>query len=309
MASRIVNSPISTLGLDPALRTAIRGFEKVVLQSVSSVEDFIPKLYKSKNFTPKQITYPIFSGIPDAKAWDGKSMITAESLAYLYDVTATTYLYGNSISYTYEMMKFDLYNVGDKLAAELGKSAATKRQKLAAAFFNGAFTTAGVDGQYFFDSDHPYAPNSGLSGTQSNLGSGALSLTTLLDACVKLRNMRDPLGRPMNLRPARLFVDYTMEPTAREILNIGMNFKSGTADNTVNPFNFFSSIEVVGYPYFSSTATWVLQASEFETYFNEMIPVTMMKPREDDAHGVKQDLVFSAAFWHEDWRQFIGYTA
>lgn len=305
MAIRLITSPISLVGLDPDLRTAIKGFEKVTVNSAESVEDFIPKLYKPKSFKEKRITFPVYAGLPDAETWDGKSTITAREMAYLHEITAEQYYWAQSVEFTFESQDFDIYGINGKKAKELGTSLGWELQQQAADFFNDGFaTTAWADGVYFFSASHPLVGG----GTQSNLISGALSHDLLMDGLVALRNMTDPLGR--NKRPGqgvRLWVESTQGPLARYIVNESLNWQSGSADNNQNPFKFFGNIEVVEWPHWDTTTKWMLQSvGDFESYVSYKHAPRLFPVKETDSHGMKQDGMFCVAFWTEDYTSFVG---
>jgi phage major head subunit gpT-like protein len=202
-----------------------------------------------------------------------------------------------------------LYGIGNPLNAELGKSAASKRQKLAGAFFNDGFDTAWYDGVYFFSASHPYAPNSGIASTtyQSNLISGALSHATLEDMITAGRGFKDPMGRPIPQSPQTLFVDPSNEEYARYLLNDGMGLKSETSNNDKNPYSRFG-IKVVSYPYFELTTQYMMKFSGAKSYVNDMIPIGPLPNVPQANHSIKTDIFFVIAFWEENWTGWVGST-
>lgn len=309
MAQRIIAAPTTSLGLDPALRTTIKGFEKIALQTANSINDIVPLFYKPKTFSERTIAYPVYTGIPDATTWDGKQLITSVDMEYLYDVTATQYIYANAIEYTWEADLWDIYNVNPKKAAELGKSLRVKRNRVGMDFWSSAFTTNWYDGVPFFSASHPQALGTPGSATQSNLVTGALSPTTLVTGLNALIDMRDPFGRPVNegITSFTLFVDPTKVINARSVLNDGLKLAAGTANNDRNPFSEFT-INIKGVPYGWTSTRWVLQASNFQSFYSDKVPIKMLPAKATDAHGVKQDGAFVCAFWAEDYRQYVGST-
>ena len=86
------------------------------------------------------------------------------------------------------------------------------------------------DGQPLFSASHKIKST---WATQSNLVSGALTTTTLLEAVEKLRNMRDGMGRKMKINGVyTLIVPSELEDTARQVLNDWNNFAAITTSNT-----------------------------------------------------------------------------
>ena len=304
MAREIAN-PINFNGISLTAEQAMKGLEKISVKQTKAIRNYEGMLYKSKNFNEFKIKGKVMSGLPDAIEWDGESIIESQSISELYDYVAQQYGYANAAEFSWKAKRFDTYKFL-KQATDLGRSLAHKRQRASAALFNNGFATACSDGQYFFDTDHPYAPNSGLSTTQSNLVSGPLGVSTLQDAIHKIVDCRDPLGRPLNLEPKRLYVDRTKVMYAKQFLGLGMGNEYGTADSKRNTFKDFS-IEVVPYPYFSNATQWMLQGSETETYMCVNTDFTYTSD-ETDAHGWKMDGFFWVAYWEEGWWGWVAST-
>lgn len=303
MAVREIIAPMTTLGLDPDQKLAIRGLSGLAVKSADSVRDYIPMLYSADKFPEKSMTKKVYSGLPPAVAWDGASVITAQGLEYLYDVTAEHLWFANATSYTFDAQTFDIYDLFPKAAKQLGLSISNKMQKLGALLFNNGFTTAGPDGVYFFSASHPSDSRSPIA-TQSNLVAGALNVTTLNEAKNLLINTRDPLGNPMNYRPKSLYVYPTQVDYAKAVLAKGMGNEYNTADKKRNLFDDYS-IEVVPYPWFSTATQWMLQANESQAkYSMKVAPVS--KTKEQDDWSVKHDMAFAVAFWAESWEGFVG---
>jgi hypothetical protein len=150
-----------------------------------------------------------------------------------------------------------------------------------------------------------------LGTTRSNLGTGALTMTTLLDACGKLWNHRDSLGMPDKRKPIRLVVENTKVPYARELLNQGQMLKSGEFSNNRNPFqNEYAGISVEGVPlpYLPTVSTWMLQGDKTETYVSDHVPTTIKSFPEFHDHTVYTDAWFVTAAYAEDWGGWVGWT-
>ena len=312
MAQRIIPAPQSTAGWDAAKRTAIKGLERISINSADQIRNYIPLIYKPKKFSELSIVYPIYSGMKNAVAWDGKSVITPQGIAYLWDVTAQVYLYANGTEYTFESELWDIYGMRSKQAKELGKSLSYKEQLTAFSFLNNAFTTAWSDGVYFFHASHPKSTQ--IGGTFSNIVSGGFAFDTFLDALILGENMVDPLNRPIYQEAERLFVHSTKVPYARMVINASLNWRGGSANNDENPFKRHGRVSaedfVVGVPsaYGWSTTQWAVKFSGSELYHNPQVPIKMLKPEDTPAHGVKQDGVFANAFWAEGVTGWVGST-
>lgn len=302
--AREIASPIIFNGISLTAEQAMKGLEKIAVKQTASIKNYESMLYNPRQFGDFKIKGKVMSGLPDARVWDGESIITPSSIAELYDYTAQQYGYANAAEFSWKAKRFDSYKFL-KQATDLGRSLAYRRQRAAAALFNNGFTVNGPDGLPLFSASHPYAANSGLT-TQSNLVSGPLGVTTLQEAIHKIVDMRDPLGRPLNYLPKRLYVYPTKVMYARQFLGLGMGNEYGTADSKRNTFSDFN-IEVVAWPHLASETMWLLQANECETYMCVNTDFTY-STEENDSHGMKMDGFFWVAYWQEGWWGWVGST-
>lgn len=311
MAAAVINSPITPTALGWDLVQA--GLDKVTMDAAKSIDDFGPMLFNSAPFGSggvKQITRKVYSGITDANAWDNETsdVIPDAGIEFLYDVVARQYWFANGVQYTLDMKTFDPYGMKAKLANALGLSARVKRQKLFADWFNTGFATSGhawnsvESGVAFFSASHPN--DTRIGGVQSNLVTGTQSVATFSSAIDLIINLRDPLGNPLNLMPKRLFVYPTRVQEAREYLNIGSMLKSGTANNDRNPFKDYQ-IEVIAYPWLTSTTAWFMQANEHQCFYNEAVGVRTALT-ELPNHGTKHDIFFCQSRWADGWQGYVG---
>ena len=301
MAPRTVPAPATLAGLDPALRTAVRGFETIAINSAKEVRDIIPYLYKKKVFEPKKITMPVYAGIGGGGEWDGKSVITPNDLTFLYDVTAENLIYANAAEHSFEAENFDLYKLqGKRKWKELGKNAAHVQQMAALNPFNLGFTVNWADGVPFFSDNHPLLGG----GTQSNLVHGPLSYDTVMDGYIKGISMVDPLGREVTQDLTAIYVARHNVPYAKSILNIGMKEAAGSANHDRNPFAD-ENVHVIPLAWPLTHNGFIMQFSESEAYHSGKMPITFRKPRETDAEGIKQSVVWIDAFWFEGYTGFV----
>jgi len=107
------------------------------------------------------------------------------------------------------------------------------------------------DGQYFFDNDH----TEGESGTQSNLGTTALSASAYSAARATMMKFKDDRGRIMGVVPDTLIVPPALEETARQILN-GDYYPESGSDHIANPWK--NSAKLIVNPYLSDDNDWFL---------------------------------------------------
>jgi len=323
MAAYIITGPQTYESYDAAGRSTIRGLEKIMSASVDTIEDFVSKFFKPKTFSPKKVTSMVTSGFSQGKAWDMKSIIPVATKAYLYDIVAEQFGFGNSMGVTLEQNTWDLYDIDKEDSKKLGTSIASLYQKTNMLFWSYAWTASALCQWYncetvaFFSASHAWAKNvpaditAALGSYRSNLGGGALTMTNLLDACAKLWDHRDALGQPDKRRPETLFVENTKVTAARELLNQGQMLKSGEFSNNRNPFqNEYSGITVEGVPlpYLPTLNTWILKGDKTETYVSDHVPITIESfPKQRD-HTVYTDAWFVTCPYAEDWGGWVGWT-
>jgi hypothetical protein len=123
------------------------------------------------------------------------------------------------------------------LAKSMGRGANAKVERETSAIFNTGFTTAGPDGQYFFDSDHP--KNSEETGTTyDNLLSGAFSHDNLEAAETEISdNFISEDGIPImpTEDPILLFPPNLRGAVAR-VLNERAQERPGVTTRDINRF-------------------------------------------------------------------------
>jgi len=136
--------------------------------------------------------------------------------------------------------RLGIYNTQAQMA---GDSAAELHDIIVDDLKNGAFTSTGIDGQYFYDTDHE------VNGASvSNKGTKALSSATRAAADASygaarqaIMEFTDDEGMPLRLVPDTLEVPPALEATAKTLLNAdklddgSSNPYKGTAKLVVNP--------------------------------------------------------------------------
>ena len=146
---------------------------------------------------------------------------------------------------------------------QMGFEAARFIEELVFTALQNGGTSLCYDGQYFFDSDH----STGESGAQSNLGSTALSITTLTAGIVAMAKIKDDYGKPMNIRPNMLVVPPDLWTTALEItgstvipVKVGDGTASSGATAATGYMNVISNMGItpIMSPYLTDTNNWYL---------------------------------------------------
>lgn len=140
---------------------------------------------------------------------------------------------------SFEAVDMDEYAILSKqgLAKSMGYGASCKIERETSAVFNTGFTTAGPDGQYLFDSDHPKNPDE-TGTTYDNLLSGAFSHDNLEAAETEISdNLITEDGLPImpNENPILLFPPNLRGAVAR-VLNERAQERPGVTTRDINRF-------------------------------------------------------------------------
>ncbi len=193
------------------------------------------------------------------------------------------YQYGDMLTITEEMLKFDQTNLIQQLAADQGQRAAQTIEEA-------VYTALLVTGSY----DKTTA--AGDNDIGNNTGSGGLSPANLVTAITTLSTMKDPRsGRYLGIRPDTLIVTPADEFYVRQLLFSSQIMRvpgTGTPNasdvygqGTTNPFSGQIKNLVVS-PYMASLGTshaWVLCQSRRLITYQEVEPVQIIQATAKDA--------------------------
>lgn len=159
-----------------------------------------------------------------------------------------------------------------------GMAMNSKAEALAASVVSGGFATAGPDGEFVFDTDHPLG---NAVGTWSNKGTTALSAASLAAVRAAMRNQLSPSGRVQQTPFGRYLVTPpALEGTAYEVTNArvigkpalvtGGSTGAGDVGSEWNDANFAQSIGVL-------PVTWDYLTGSADDWFVFIAPGDMME--------------------------------
>ena len=322
-SARSITGTATLANFDPQVRTAILGWEKLIINKADSITDFLPTIYEDETFDAKKIKSGVYSGFGPSGEWDMLSEKNKVDTSYLYEIFAENFAYGSEYEIAFDAQAFDeMFSMNSKRATDYGESLAWTQQIAGAKFLNNAFNADATckwhtvtGNEAFFSASHSYAPNVAgttagvLSGTWSNIGAGVASLTTAMDAFNKLADQRDYVGRPMNLRPVEVLCRPEKVTTWQEILGIGMNGKSGEISNNRNPFQGdWGGIKITPYPYFATTNQWVVKSNKNPLKMTRKIGITI---KTISPVSSAEKLIIHGKFTFDAWQEspmgMIGY--
>lgn len=197
--------------------------------------------------------YVWLSRFPRMRKWIGEKFIKNLEAGKYYakneDWEATVAVLRNHI----EDDRIGIYNMQAQAA---GESAGELNDIIVDDLKNSAFTVTGIDGQFYYDTDHEVA-----GASVSNKGTAALSAATSAAAAASLgvavtaiMNFKDDEGMPLRLIPDILEVP----PALRDVAN-----KLATADklddNSPNPYK--GTLTVLINPGLTSATGWMIHVT------------------------------------------------
>jgi phage major head subunit gpT-like protein len=203
--------------------------------------------------TSSEEDYSWLSRFPMMRKWVGEKHVKAleagKYTAKNEDWETTIEVDRNDI----EDDKLGIYNTQAHMA---GDSAGELNDIIVDSLKNDAFVSNGIDGQYFYDTDHE------ISGASvSNKGTAVLSTATAAAALASygaartaIMKFTDDEGMPLRLKPDTLEVPPALEATGRKLLEADK-----LDDNSPNPYKGTAKLEVN--PGLTSDTAWFLHVT------------------------------------------------
>lgn len=292
----IVNQENFGALLDPGLRKIFMDeymLPGMVMQQLYGVE---------KSTKATEYDYAI-GGLGDMEEFTGT--IGYSSFEQQYKVSYSHKEWVKGLKIERKLMDDDQYSVINKRAMSLALVAKRTREKHASGTFNNAFNTTlftGGDGLALCSSAHTRVGSATL---QSNLGSSALSPTSLAANRLAMRNFVDETDNLITASGDTLLVPPELEQTAWEIVSTDREVNS--ADNTANFWK--GRYKVVVWDYLADTNNWFLIDSRFAKMFLkwfDRIPTEFNKDKDFDTYVSKWSAYNRYSFGFSDWTWVFG---
>ncbi len=193
-------------------------------------------------------------------------------------------------------------------AAQLGDSAALKREHDAASVFNNYSSSSyvGGDAVALGSNSHPNGPHKGA--TQDNLyASTALSATNVETVREAMMAYTDDVGEYCGIVPNLLLVPPALENTAKTICET--DGIVGKADNDINPQK--GRFTYIMWPYLSSSTTWFMIDSakmKQSLIWFDRTALDIYPKKQDDTVFVTYIARMRYSYGWRDWR-WVGCAA
>lgn len=202
--------------------------------------------------------YAWLSRFPKMRKWVGEKFVKVLEAGKYYkkneDWETTIAVDRNDI----EDDRLGIYNAQ---AMGAGEAAGELRDIIVDDLKNGAFANTCMDGQYFYDTDHPLKNSDGVASSVSNKATAVLSAASRAAADAgygaartAIQKYTDSEGMPLRLIPDTLEVPPALEATARQLLE-----KDEFADGSKNPYQ--NTAKVLVNPGLTSDTAWFLHVT------------------------------------------------
>lgn len=192
---------------------------------------------------------------------------------------------GSGYKITDKLWKFDRYGEVKKFEADLRRADMDDTETFFMALFNNATSTtiaSGFDGLALASTAHTRL-DGGATIANRPTTLTALSLTSLQDAIVAMRNHVDDRGRPVRNDPKKLLIPLDLIMVAEEILGSAM--RPDTANNATNAVRRFG-ISIHESPYITSAtfAALLSDKTDIEALWNQ-------RPKQDSKIEFDSDTI------------------
>lgn len=286
--------------LDPGLR-------KIFMDEYALPGSQLAELYGIEG-SQKAVEYDYaIGGMGDLEEFSGT--IPYGSFSGQYRVSYSHKEWVKGIKIERKLVDDDLYSVINKRPQMLALVSKRTKEKHGASTFNNAFNTsvfAGGDGVALCSASHTRVQEDGTTTpVMSNLGTSALSQTSLSAARLAMRDYVDDTLNLMNVMPDTLLVPPELEETAWVITQ--SDKKSGTGDNDANYYK--GRYKIVVWDYLSDTNNWFLIDSRYAKMFLkwfDRIPVEFNKDKDFDTYISKWSTYCRYSYGFSDWSWIFG---
>jgi len=204
------------------------------------------------------------------------------------EILNVNYAIGTTI--TYEMMKFDQYNLFQSLPQQLAKSVRRTEETAVHNILNSSFSTSSpaqttADGVSLINASHTLVAGGTMSNTPATPSD--FSQSALEQAYIDIGRFVDDQNLPIVVMPSKLIVPVESQHLARKVLQT--EYEVGSGNNTINPVSSSRiPLELVVTPYLTDTDSWFIRTDRDDgIVFQEVDPVRLKRDNEFDTENLK----------------------
>jgi phage major head subunit gpT-like protein len=277
------------------------GLRTIYDKHMKKMRDYVPVLFNVETSKKAQeFNLGMGSlGLMDEWTTTG-NQVSYEDVNKGFKSTYTHKKYSKGLKLERELVDDDQYSEIKKRTRLLAQSNWYTRQHYGIGLFNNAFNTSfvvGPDGKALCAADHPVAPNSGT--TFSNSGTDTLNA----DAVEKTRNLmmewKDDKGNLLAVNADTILVPPSLRKAAMVIADT--DGEPDTANNNVNIWK--GSLNVIECPFLTDSNNWFLMDSDragaFLNWYDRR-KSTLESEKEFDSEVAKYKTVARFSFGFDD---------
>ncbi|MEI7614095.1 MAG: Mu-like prophage major head subunit gpT family protein [Betaproteobacteria bacterium] len=230
--------------------------------------------------------YAWISRFPKMRKWFGDKVVKSLAAGKYYKANED---WETTIAVKRNDIDDDRLGIYNNQAMQAGESASELNDIIVDDLKNNAFTQTGIDGQYYYDTDHPVG-----DGSVSNKGTAALSCASKAAALASygaartaIMNLKDEEGMSLRLVPDTLEVPPALEAVARTLCEA-----EKLDDNAPNPYK--GTAKVLVNPALTSATAWMLHVTSKQS-IKPFIVQMRKKPTFVSQTSSENDDVFNRA--------------
>lgn len=256
-----------------------------------------------------------FGGLTEITSTNPMSAVPYVKISAAQERTYTHHEFAQGFMVERKFADDEMYNVIEKMPADLARAGRYKVETDAASLFNNGFSTNLYDGSPLFSDAHSLvktdaaAPGLKSDGTalaagkSSNLIVGALSDTTLKAAILKMRQQCDEAGKLVQFKADTLIIPPSLEFLANELIN--STLKSGTTDNDVNTIK--GALKIVVLDFLTDADAWfVCDSKRHQANFFWRVRPEFKRDEDFDTLVAKYRGYMRYSYGVSDYRGFVG---
>lgn len=223
------------------------------------------------------------------------------------EIVNINYAIGSTI--TYEMMRFEQYNLFQQIPQQLAKSVRRTEETVVHQILNNGFSTAATpsltaDGVSLLNTAHVLVAATGTTLANTPSTQADLSQTAIEQAGIDIGRFVDDQNLPIVVNATKLIVPTESQFLARKITMT--EYEVGSGNNTINPVSTSRfPMDLVITPYLTDVDSWYIRTDRDDgIVFQEVDAVSLDRDNEFDTKNLK----FSATrFFGVNPVNYLGY--
>ena len=229
-------------------------------------------------------------GLASIKDQGGNIQFRDPYQGFQREIINVTYGLGSTI--TYEMMRYDQYNLFNRIPEQLAKSVRRTEETVVHNLINNGFSTATnpnltADGVSLFNTGHILVAQTGTTLNNTPTTAADFSQSALEQAYIDIGRFVDDQNLPIVVEAQKLLVPVESQHLARKVLQTEYEVNSG--NNTINPVSTSRMpLELIVSPYVTDTDSWFIKTDVDDgVIFQEVDPVMLDRDNEFDTKNLR----------------------